>query len=518
MKLRLLLALGAFSQVAHASDIPDAATDKANSRIDRLMPRIERMVAQYSRAFSAPGTSVAIVTPNQARFIARGVREAGRPGPITPGTTFQLASVSKPITATLAAALVSQGKLAFDEPVTDLLPLFRFQNLATTRQTTVGAMLAQRSGLPGGTGDTLEALGYGQNDILRQMKFVDTTPKFEKAYAYANYGITIGGVAAAAAVRSNYPKALDRNVFRPLGMAGAFVPYERLLRTRNRAALHFTIDGVSRPMFVRNAQAQAPGGGVNATAHDMAKFLQLYLNDGAVGGRQLIDADVLKELYQPISPTGKNPLTGAPKFYGMCWNVTPPFEGEPLTISHSGAFFAGARTVVTFWPTEGIGIAVLSNNFPSFLPEAIADAFHQIFDRGRAKPSTLRQYKKFERLAFNIDGFLERYRNTEDTGPTINGRPVAAYAGVYRNDYVGRIAFTVRTDSSTGQPALFFKAGPKLPALEVKRVKNREALMVTTGEGEQIDLDFADFRGGAFQKLKIADFDAVDWGTLDRQP
>ncbi len=279
--------------------IAAAEADTTIQRIDREMPRITRMVAQYARAFDTPGVAVAIVTPDGVRFISRGVREIGKPGAINPGTTFQLASCSKPVTSTLAAALVSQGLLDWNQSLTDLLPDFRFDNIATTRKTTVGDMLSQRSGLAQENGDGLEQIGYGQSFILRQMALIDTTPDFGK-YAYANFGVTIGGVAAAASDGRSFNSALSRNLLRPLGMRGTFVPNSQLRRITNRAVLHFTINGQSRPLFVKNADAQAPGGGVNTTARDMARFLQLYLNDGRVGGRQLIAANILRQVYQPI--------------------------------------------------------------------------------------------------------------------------------------------------------------------------------------------------------------------------
>lgn len=499
-----------------------AAGEDTIQRIDREMPQIKRMVARYARAFKTPGVAVAIVTPEEVRFVSHGVREVGRPGTINSDTTFQLASCSKPMTSTLAAALVSRGVLDWNDRLPDLLPDFRFENLATTRRTTVGDMLSQRSGLAQENGDGLEQIGYGQKFILKQMALIDTTSDFGK-YAYSNFGVTIGGVAAAAADHRSFNGALSRNLLRPLGMRGTFVPYSHLQRIRNRAVLHFTISGKSRPLFAMNADAQAPGGGVNTTARDIAKFLQLYLNDGRAAGRQLIDANILRQLYRPISPLGPDPIgAGAVKgrkyFYGLCWVVSPSRGNLPLQVTHSGGFTSGARTALTFWPDEKIGIAVLANNYPSLLPEAISEAFYQIYKSGSARAATFRRFRKGVKTAFNIDDFVRAYLNAEHTGAVINGLPLSAYAGTYWNDYTHGIILDERVDSSTGLHALYCTAGPHLPPLEVQKVKGENSLFVVTPVGALSKLIFSDVQNGSFQKMELASPSNAVWRTLTRVP
>jgi hypothetical protein len=75
------------------------------------------------------------------------------------------------------------------------------------------------------------------------------------------------------------------------------------------------------------------------------------------------------------------PKTGSPAFYGLGWNVD--YREHGVEWSHAGAFSAGARTLVHLIPGEQLGIAVLSNAFPTGVPEGIAASFFDLVFIGR---------------------------------------------------------------------------------------------------------------------------------------
>ncbi len=64
-------------------------------------------------------------------------------------------------------------------------------------QVTVRDFLTHRSGLPGGAGNDLEAIGYGQGAILHRLRLVPPSSSFRAGYSYSNFGFTEGALAAA---------------------------------------------------------------------------------------------------------------------------------------------------------------------------------------------------------------------------------------------------------------------------------------------------------------------------------
>src|SRR5208282_643540 len=128
-----------------------------------------------------------------------GVREVDAPAAVGPDTIFQLASVSKPIAATVVAALVGDGVIGWDDPIVRHDPGFEMYDPWVTRQVTLRDMFAHRSGLPDHAGDLLEDMGWDRDAILYRLRYQKPGSSFRSHYAYTNFGFTEAAVAAAKA-------------------------------------------------------------------------------------------------------------------------------------------------------------------------------------------------------------------------------------------------------------------------------------------------------------------------------
>ena len=147
-----------------------------------------------------------------------------------------------------------------------------------------------------------------------------------------------------------------------------------------RRILHVPVDGTWASFTRRSADAQAPAGGASSNARDMAQWLRLLLADGQHDGRQLIDKAALQSAHVPAIVRSVDPTTGAAAFYGFGWNVD--YREHGVEWSHAGAFSAGARTLVHLIPGEQLGVAILSNAFPTGVPEGIAATFFDLVFKG----------------------------------------------------------------------------------------------------------------------------------------
>ena len=115
-----------------------ALTDPA--RAAQLQAKLDKVRA----ALNVPGVSVAIVWDNGATWAgASGLADVDARIPVTTGTGFALASISKTFTAAVILELVGEGRLALDQPVADLLPAFSLDPRITVRM-----LLDHTSGLP----------------------------------------------------------------------------------------------------------------------------------------------------------------------------------------------------------------------------------------------------------------------------------------------------------------------------------------------------------------------------------
>lgn len=421
------------------------AQSAARQKIVAALPRLETFVREIVDRKLVPGLSIAVVHQDEVVYLQGfGVRRIGMPEPVEIDTVFQLASVSKPLSSTIVSALVSEGKVSWDSRIRDIDPGFALQDELATAALTVGDLFAHRSGLPGHVGDDIEDLGFSQGDILRRLRLATPAYSFRNGYSYSNFGLTEGAVAAARFAGMSWEEAAEEKLYKPLGMRSTSSRYRDFMSRTNRAALHVPVDGSWAAFTRRDADAQAPAGGASSSARDMAQWLRLLLADGRHEGRQLIDKAALQAAHVPAIVRGIDPDSGAASFYGFGWALD--YREHGVEWSHAGAFSAGARTLVHLIPGEQLGVVVLSNAFPTGVPEGIVRTFFDLV----LKDGPTRDW-----VAAANEVFEKGYRDMLKPSLAYEHPPAAAgaalsasaYAGTYGNAYLGE-AKIVESDGS----------------------------------------------------------------------
>ena len=197
-----------------AMPLPDNAVDNAVARLDGI-------VGDLMSSSGIPGMAVAVVHGGKTLYAKGfGVRDIGKPDKVDADTVFQLASLSKPLSATVVAHQVGAGPLRWDTPVVDKLPWFALSDPGVTRMVSIGDLFAHRSGLPDHAGDMLEDLGYDRRTVLERLRLLPLAP-LRTSYAYTNFGVTAGAEAVASAAGESWEDLCDRVLYRPLGMGSA---------------------------------------------------------------------------------------------------------------------------------------------------------------------------------------------------------------------------------------------------------------------------------------------------------
>jgi hypothetical protein len=119
----------------------------------RLTPEriqvLRDFVAESARALDVPGVGIALI--DQGKVVYQGgygVRELGSAAPIDAHTKFMIASNTKGMSTLLLSVLADEGKLRWDQKVTDLYPSFRLGSDATTKATLVRHLVCACTGMP----------------------------------------------------------------------------------------------------------------------------------------------------------------------------------------------------------------------------------------------------------------------------------------------------------------------------------------------------------------------------------
>lgn len=442
----LIAVLCAFGTVAPAQEL-------ARTNVEQALPGLRAMAEQAVADGKVPGLAIVVVHDDEIVFLEGfGLREVGKPEKVDADTVFQLASMSKPISSTVVAALVSQGLVAWDSKLADLDPTLRLHDAYPTAEVTVRDLFNHRSGLPGNAGNDLEDIGFDRDTIMRRLHLVPPASSFRAGYAYSNAGITMGALAAVAPTGKSWEEVADEVLFNPLGMVSASYRHDDFAARNDAASLHVPVKGVWTPGLRRDADPQAPAGGASSSARDLAAWMRLELAKGSLDGKPLISADALDATHQPLMSRGPNIVTGAPEFYGLGWNVE--FGRHGLTWGHAGAFSTGARTLVTLWPESGLGIIILANAFPTGIPEGIADNFSDlVFDGKPGKDYIAPWNAAYEGMFTPMIAAVQAAfgKPPADATPALAD---SAYVGSYGNDYVGAARIEV------GSSGLVLVLGP----------------------------------------------------------
>lgn len=379
-----------------------------------------------------------------------GVREAGHGSAVDTDTVFQLASVSKPMAATVMAGLVGDGVIGWDDLISTHVPGFALADAVATRQVTLRDMFCHRSGLPEHAGDLLEDIGYDRDAILYRLRYLPLDKPLRAGFAYTNFGLTQAAVAAARAAGQSWEDLAAQRLFRPAGMTSASFRYQDFIASGNRARLHVAEDGTSyTAKYERNPDPQSPAGGASASIADMARWLRIILNDGELDGVRHVAATELAQTRQPqieSLPAARSPV-GKASWYGLGWTVDTDANGRVFNC-HSGGFMFGAATNVTVCVEQRLGIVVLTNAWPVGVAEGIARTFMEWALDGTLSRDWMALYR---------DGFAAKLQ-TELRGPgdyvqplpsAQPARDLQAYAGTYLNDYYGNASVVQNGDALT---------------------------------------------------------------------
>jgi CubicO group peptidase (beta-lactamase class C family) len=446
-----------------------------SAQVDNAIREVEKLARKEIQENALPGLAIAVVFQDKVVYAKGfGVRDVNTKAPVDADTVFQLASVSKSVGSTVVAELVGEGKITWDSKLSILDPTFAMFDPWVTREITIRDMYAHRSGLPEHAGDLLEDLGFTRAEILHRLRYQHPESSFRSHYAYTNFGMTEGGVAAAKAYGLEWEEAAKQKLYNPLGMISTSSRYADFVARPNKALGHVLVDGKWVQKFKRDPDTESPAGGVSSSVNDLAKWMRLQLANGKFGGKQIVDEKALAETHHPHMLTGFSPFTGLPGFYGLGWNVSYDQQGR-LHLSHSGAFALGAATHVNLVPGEQLGIVVLTNGYPLGIAEALGTIFLDTALYGKPTQDWLVLFKqRFSNPA--VIGTFPGFDYSKPLGSPSSASKNSAYLGRYRNDYFGEISI-IEKDSG-----LAIVQGPKNKTFPMKHYDRDTFTYETEGE------------------------------------
>lgn len=319
-----------------------------------------------------PGMAVAVTLNGQAYFFNYGVASKENNTPVSEATLFELGSISKTFTATLAAYAQVLGKLSLDEHPGKYMP--QLQGSAIDKASLLHLGTYTAGGLPQQFPDGIasdQMISYYQ-----QWKAEAAPGAFRR---YSNPSLGLFGHVAALALKSDFADAMEQQLLPQLGLHGSYVRVPQGAMANyawgyNKAnkAIRMNPDIFSDETY-----------GIKSSSADMIRFVQLNIEPSKLAGpmRRAVEAthvgyfktgDMVQGLgweqyAYPLSlprllagntPAGTLEADAATK-------LTPPRAPSGATLFNKTGATNGFSNYAAFVPAQRIGVVMLANrNFP----------------------------------------------------------------------------------------------------------------------------------------------------------
>lgn len=330
--------------------------------VKALIPAFEKKITENMKKEGIPGVAIAIVSRDKVYYLKTfGVKRLGSHEKVTSNTVFQVASLSKPMCATLAAVLQEKGTFRFSDPVHRYLPGFCSSDMKAIQ---ILHLLSHSTGIPGYGLDRLIEAFTPRQKIIAQLQKTQPLSSPGERFTYNNtaYGLLEDIIKKASG--KSLESLLKEELFTPLGMKHANLGLQEILKTPNRAYPH-VVDpkGKYTPAkhYSRGYYTVLASAGVNASLQDLIPFLQLYLGKTST----LLPRSKLLALTKPVVRNPKPSIQVGKKndkikssHYGLGWN-TIQYDGQRI-VYHQG-HLKGFRNFLGFMPEKDIGLIILTN-------------------------------------------------------------------------------------------------------------------------------------------------------------
>ncbi|MHB1329120.1 MAG: serine hydrolase domain-containing protein, partial [Gemmatimonadales bacterium] len=352
---RSIRTLGVFVVLVAASSVSLAAQRKADP-----LAGLDQYVEQVRQAWNLPGVAVGIVHRDSLVYAKGfGVKQIGKPDPVTPTTIFAIGSNTKSFVSTAAAMLVDDKVMTWNDRVTRWLPGFQLYDPYVTRELTLRDVLSHRSGL-GRRGDPLwYGTSFSRDDILHRVRYLKPNAPFRTELGYQNVMFLAAGQMVGRAAGNGFDDVVRQRIFSPLGMANSSLSTNGLAQQAEASTPHSIVDGAAKPIPWRNLDNAAPAGSINSTIVEMARYVRMHLANGVYNGKRLVSEANLAVTKTPhINSGAAGDSINGTSAYGLGWVVTS-YRGARVAWHNGG--IDGMLSEMWTLPDAQVGIIVLTN-------------------------------------------------------------------------------------------------------------------------------------------------------------
>ncbi|MEJ5995186.1 serine hydrolase [Pedobacter sp. Du54] len=369
MKSTLIFILSLFISVAAlAQGGNDAKTNL--SGIDSLLQRV--LKDQH-----AAGFAVAVVKGDEVIYSKGfGYRDVENKKPVTPNTLFAIGSSTKAFTASLLGLLEKNGKLKLDDRAINYLPSLHFYNDEMNNQITIRDLMAHRTGLTRYDYSWVLFNTSNRDSIIARVKYMAPAAGVRQKWFYNNFMYLVQGRIVEKISGKTWEQNIKEKFFDPLEMTRSTTDFKTFISDSDVALPYVTIkDSVIHKIDYYNINGMGPAGSINSSVNDMANWLKVWISGGYYKKKEILPSSYVGEAASAqMVMAGGLPNQHKDVFfanYGLGW-MLESYRGH-YRVEHGGNI-NGFSANVAFFPTERLGIVVLTNQNVSAVPTIVTSS------------------------------------------------------------------------------------------------------------------------------------------------
>ncbi|PHV02577.1 class C beta-lactamase [Iodobacter sp. BJB302] len=371
--IKTMALLGCINPLSHAAEDTDQAY---------IQKTVSTAIAPIQKEFNIPGIAVAVSIDGKNYFYNYGVASKEGKQAVSKDTLFEIGSISKTFTSTLASYAQINGQLSFSDSVSQHLPDLR--GSAFDKVSLLNLATHTAGGLPLQVPDEIK-----NNDQLMAY-YKNWQPEYAAGTyrVYSNPSIGLLGVITAKSMNTSFEDAIEKKLFPELGMTNSYINVPAA-QMKNYAQGYNKKDA---PVRVNPGVLASEAYGIKSSPADMIQFVNANMQIGKINHKvqqALINThsgyfksgaltqDLIWEQYaypEKLSTLLEGNKDAMAYQANAANKINPPLAPQTNAWINKTGSTNGFAAYAAFIPARKIGIVILANkNYP--IPSRVTAAY-----------------------------------------------------------------------------------------------------------------------------------------------
>lgn len=428
--------------------------DQGTSDVFEITNDLDSLVPEFLALLDFPvGVGIAIYTNNGSYAHGFGLADVESGEEATAETAFYIASSTKSFNALAFNILHHRNEINLDATLSEYAPDAQFPKEILPEKVTLRDLLTHTSGIYNNPISFRSAFsGDHTPELLWDLLSVSTINSNAPigTFQYTNTGYNILTILTDRQLGIPWQDIIKKEIIDPLGMTHTTAYMSQAQRENWPIARpHGQTDDFKmiRTYLEKVDSTMQSAGGMIMSPNDAVRWLELFVNDGMVGGVRLVDPQIVRETRNRFSKVDRQFGEYLREDYGLGWYVSS-YNNSPM-IQHFGEF-SGFRAHVSYMPDLNAGVAVFVNDsmIGNFLADAIANYVYDGLTES-TQPSIEGNEEFSSQLIASYEDIkanVIRDRSRRAARVWQLSHPIEAYSGRYLNSELGELIVSVKNN------------------------------------------------------------------------